>query len=345
MKVGVLQPGRVALEDRPEPTLGAGELVVELAACGICGTDLEKLRGNYRTAGILGHEAVGVVRSVGDGVAGYPVGTRVFVHHHVPCYTCPVCRRGDYTFCPEYGKSNLDPGGFAERFRVSADHVRKGAVLPLASNVTWDEGVLLEPAACALTALRVLSPPPAASVFILGLGPVGLLYARIARALGAGWVGGAEISEFRRTAAERGGMDATVDPRSELEVQRVLHAGTGGLGADLVVVATSAPAAVNLAGSLIRRGGTLNLFGLPEAGTQLPIDLQRLYLSGIRVVPTYATTERDLSDLHRLVQQGHLPLRDLVTHRVPLDQIAEGFAIAARPGEALKVAVTGPAAG
>jgi L-iditol 2-dehydrogenase len=342
MKVGLLQPGRVVLEDRPEPAIGPGELTVELAACGVCGTDLEKLRGNYRSAGILGHEPVGVVRAVGAGVTAYTPGQRVFVHHHVPCYACAVCRRGDLTFCPEYGRSNLDPGGFAERFRVSADHVRKGAVLPLGPSVTWEEGVLLEPGGCALTALRAVGLPPGGTVFLLGLGPVGLLYARIARALGAGWVGGAEVSPFRRAAAERGGIDATVDPRSEEELRRVVHAGTGGVGADLVVVATSAPAAVALAGGLARRGGTLNLFGLPEAGTQLPIDLQRLYLQGLRVLPTYATTERDIADLHRLLELERVRLGDLVTHRLPLAEIASAFAVAGRPNEALKVAVTGP---
>jgi L-iditol 2-dehydrogenase len=343
MKVGVLAPGRVELVDRPEPSAGPGEIVVELAACGVCGTDLEKLRGNYRTAGILGHEPAGRVAQVGAGVERFRPGDRVFVHHHVPCYACEVCRRGAWTFCPEYGKSNLDPGGFAERFRVSADHLRKGAALPLAPSVSWEEGALLEPGACALTALRAVSFPPGGSVVVLGLGPVGLLFARIARALGAGWVGGTELSPLRRAAAERGGVDAVVDPRDALEVARVVHAGAGAAGADLVVVATGAPAALELGLSLVRRGGTLNLFGLPEAGQRLAADLQELYLRGIRIVPTYATTERDIADLHALVVGGRVALRDLVTHRLPLDRIAEAFALAGRPAEALKVVVTGPA--
>lgn len=345
MKVGVLGPGRVELVDRPVPVAGAGELVVELAACGVCGTDLEKLRGNYRTAGILGHEAVGTVVERGAGVDGHATGSRVFVHHHVPCYRCATCRRGQYTFCPEYGRSNLDPGGFAERFRVSAEHVRKSAVLELAPQVSWEEGALLEPAACALTALRAVGLPTGASVFIAGLGPVGLLYARIARALGAGWIGGTELSPLRRAAAERGAIDAVVDPRAPEEVRRAVHAGTGGAGVDLAVVATSAPAALELASELPRRGGTLNLFGLPEAGSRLPTDLQRLYLSGVRVVPTYATTEADLADLHALVAAGRLALRDLVTHRIALAEIAAAFEAARRPEEALKVVVTGPAFG
>ncbi|HEV2317594.1 MAG TPA: alcohol dehydrogenase catalytic domain-containing protein [Thermoplasmata archaeon] len=343
MKVAVLDSGRIVLRDGPPPEPVPGSVVVALAACGVCGTDVEKLRGNYRTAGILGHEAVGSVVAVGDGVDGRAVGDRVFVHHHVPCYTCTVCRRGDLTLCPDYSKTNLDPGGFAERFRASPEHVSKGAVLGLAPNVSWEVGALLEPAACALTAIRLLGGCAGRSVFLVGLGPVGLLYARVARALGANWVGGAELSEKRRTAAERGGIDTALDPSAPEEVHRAVRANTGGVGVDLAVVATGSPKALDLAAELPRRGGTLNLFGLPDVGSHLGLDLQRLYLQGYRVVPTYATTERDLAELHALVAGGRLSLDGLVSHRLPLTETAEAFRLAGAPHEALKVVVTGPA--
>ncbi|HZY92141.1 MAG TPA: alcohol dehydrogenase catalytic domain-containing protein [Thermoplasmata archaeon] len=346
MKVGLLDaPGHLALVDRPEPSAGPGELVVELAACGVCGTDLEKLRGNYQSAGRLGHEPVGRILEVGPGVEGYGVGERVFVHHHVPCLHCPVCQRGDTTFCPEYGRTNIDPGGFAERFRVPADNVERGAVLHLSDTVDWSVGTLLEPAACARTALRRVGFAPGDSVFIVGLGPVGLLYARLAHALGAGWVGGAELSPRRRRAAVEGGAAVAVDPREEGAAEEAVRRATQGAGVDLAVVATGATPAVRLASALARRGGTLNLFGLPEAGSQLPVDLQSLYLRGVRVVPTYATTEPDVRDVHDLLVAGRLDLEGLVTHRVALASLPEAFSMAARPEEALKVVVTGPAFG
>ena len=344
MKAGLLRPpGNLELVEVPRPTAGPGEIVVRLAACGVCGTDLEKLRGNYQTAGKIGHEPVGVVEAVGDGVGSSAIGDRVFVHHHVPCYACPVCQRGDYTFCPSYAKSNIDPGGFAEWFRVPEENVRKGAVLRLGPSVSWDEGALLEPAGCALTALRRVGFHAGDSVFVVGLGPVGLLYARLAHALGAGWIGGAELSPLRREAAERGGVDLAVDPKDPESVLRQVRAATGGRGVDLAVVATGAPAAVGLAASLPRRGGTLNLFGLPEAGSRLDADLQEIYLRGVRLVPTYATTERDLADVHALLTSNRLDVRDIVTHRIPIERIADAFDLARRPESALKVVVTGPA--
>jgi L-iditol 2-dehydrogenase len=336
-------PGSVVLEERPEPSPGDGEVTVTLAACGVCGTDLEKLRGNYRTAGVLGHEPVGRVARVGPGVRDLSAGDRVFVHHHVPCYACEVCARGDYTFCPTYSKTNIDPGGFAETFRVPRENVERKAVLRLDPKVDWDSGALLEPAGCALTAIRRVGLPEHATVLILGLGPVGLLYARLVRALGASWVGGTEVAPLRRRAAERGGIDVTLDPRDPASVRAAVDGATKGRGVDLAVVATGHPSVAKTATELVRRGGTVNLFGLPEAGSRLDADLQDLYLRGVRIVPTYATTEPDIAEVHRLVAEGGLSIADLVTHRIPLAEIAEAFRLAGRPAEAVKVTVTGAA--
>ncbi|HLN50481.1 MAG TPA: alcohol dehydrogenase catalytic domain-containing protein [Thermoplasmata archaeon] len=344
MKVGRLSgAGSVRLDDVPEPTPGEGEVTVRLAACGVCGTDLEKLRGNYRTAGILGHEPVGRVLRVGPGVPGLSEGDRVFAHHHVPCYACEVCARGDYTFCPTYSATNLDPGGFAEVFRVPAANVARRAVLRLDDRVDWSTGALLEPAACALTALHRIRLPENASVLVLGLGPVGLLYARLARALGARWVAGTEISPLRRDAALRGGADAVVDPRTPEALRAAVDGATGGRGVDLAVVATGHPSVARAAVEFVRRGGTVNLFGLPEAGSRLDVDLQQLYLRGVRVIPSYATIEPDIAEIHRMIVEGTLEVGDLVSHRVPIDRIDEAFRLAGRPEEAVKVVVTGPA--
>ena len=344
MRYGKLSgPGELTLAEDPEPAAGSGEVTVMLAACGGCGTDLEKLRGNYRSAGILGHEPVGRIASVGAGVTELAVGDRVFVHHHVPCYTCEVCARGDYTFCPSYSRTNIDPGGFAETFRVPKENVERRAVLRLNPSVDWETGSLLEPAGCALTAIHKVGLPDRATVVVLGLGPVGLLYARLVRALGAKWVGGTEISALRRAASERGGIDVTVDPRDEGALRTAVERATQGRGVDLAVVATGHPSVVRAATGLVRRGGTVNLFGLPEAGSRLDADLQDLYLRGVRLVPSYATTEPDVAEVHQMVVARRLRLTDLVSHRVPLARIEDAFRLAARPEESVKVLVTGAA--
>ncbi len=343
MKFAKLEAGGVRLVDVPEPHAGAGELVVRMAASGVCGTDIEKLKGGYRASSILGHEPVGRVSEVGSGVPEFAVGDRVFVHHHVPCGACEICARGDYTFCPTYSQTNLDPGGFAESFRVSAHHVSAGAVLRLDPAVTWDEGTLLEPAGCVVTALHRIGYSPGMSVFIYGLGPVGLLYARLVRALGAAWVGGADVSALRRTVAEAGGIDAAVEPRDASSVAAAVEKATGGRGVDLAVVATGAPSAIEGAIGIARRAGTVNLFGLPGAGSRLDYDLQQLYLRGIRLIPTYATTESDLREVHALRVAHRLALVDLVSDRFSLSDIVPAFARARDAQSSVKVVVTGPA--
>jgi L-iditol 2-dehydrogenase len=344
MKVGRLAgPGQLAVDDLPAPHAGPGEIVVTLAACGVCGTDLEKLRGRYQTAGKIGHEPVGRVSEVGDGVSKISVGDRVFVHHHVPCYSCEVCARGDTTFCTEYGRTNIDPGGFSEQFRVPKENVERGAVLALDEGVDWDRGSLFEPAGCAVTALRRVGLAPGDRVFLTGLGPVGVLYGRVARAMGASWVGGAEISAARRERAARRGFDLVVDPADAAKALEAVRSATGGKLVDFGVAATGAPAAIQLAYRATRRGGTLNLFGLPEPNGRLDLDLQQLYLGGVRVVPTYATTEEDLATVQRLAQSGKLDLAEVVTHRRPVADLQGAFDLARDAETSLKVVVTGPA--
>ncbi|HEV8050349.1 MAG TPA: alcohol dehydrogenase catalytic domain-containing protein [Thermoplasmata archaeon] len=343
MNVGRLRGNSVVVSEEPDPAAGSGEVVVRLAACGVCGTDLEKVRGNYQTAGRIGHEPVGVIDAIGSGVVGLWPGQRVFVHHHVPCYNCDVCRRGDFTFCPTYSTTNIDPGGFSDRFRVPAENVVRHAVMPLDPSVSWEAGTLIEPAACALTALRRVDFRAGDSVFVVGLGPVGILYGLVAKAIGASWVGGAEVSAFRRAAAVRAGFAAVVDPRDAPAVDRLVHPATGGRGVDLAVAATGAPPAIALAARLARRAGTLNIFGLPGAGRALDADLQELYLRGVRVIPSYATTEREIPEVQALLVHRRLDVTGLVTHTVPLPRLPEAFALAGRPEEAVKVAVTGPA--
>jgi L-iditol 2-dehydrogenase len=345
MKVGRLQGGSVVLTEEPDPVAAAGEVVVRLAACGVCGTDLEKLRGRYQSAGRIGHEPVGVIDAVGAGVPGLRPGDRVFVHHHVPCYHCEVCRKGDLTFCPTYASTNIDPGGFAEKFRVPSENVARGAILPLDPSVGWEAGTLLEPAGCALTALHRVGFQAGDSVFIVGLGPVGILYGALAHALGASWVGGAEIAPLRRAAAMRSGFALALDPRDAPELDRQVQAATGGRGVDLSVAATGAPPALALAARLPRRAGTMNVFGLPEAGRSLDADLQELYLRGTRIVPTYATTDHEIRAVHEMLVARRLDFSGLVTHRVALDRLPEAFDLAGRPDTAVKVAVTGPAFG
>ena len=343
MKAGVLASGKVHLEEMAVPRAGPGEIVVAMRASGICGTDLEKARGNYRATGRIGHEPTGIVAEVGSGVNGISPGMRVFVHHHVPCYACPVCHSGMYTFCPSYQATNIDPGGFAEFFRVPEPNVRRGAVLPLPDSLSDEEGTFIEPLGCCLEALWATPFQPGMRALVIGLGPIGLLYLRLLRASGASGLAASDLSPARRKAALASGADVVFDPR-EVPSRASPQGGTSSqeslVDFDLVVVATGAPRAIADGIQRCRRGGTVNLFGLPERGSRLETDMQELYLRGVRLIPTYATTEKGTSRALELLASRRVVVRDLITHRFPLDQLPEAFATAARTEEAIKVVVT-----
>ncbi|MDE1820030.1 MAG: alcohol dehydrogenase catalytic domain-containing protein [Euryarchaeota archaeon] len=340
MKAALLGPHGVGLHEAPAPHAREGELIVAMRACGVCGTDLEKVRGNYSATGKIGHEPAGEVVEVGPGVDGFSIGDRVFVHHHVACGRCAVCAAGTPTFCPQYQATNIDPGGFSELFRVPALNVKAGAALPLPPSLSDLEATFIEPLGCCIEGLWSTPFREGQKVVVLGLGPIGLLYLRLLKALGAAWIGAGDLSPYRRAAAERSGADVAFDPREGGVVQRECGAATGGLGPDLVVVATGAPSAIAQAVGLCRRGGTVNLFGLPEKGGRLDYDLQQLYLRGVRVIPTYATTERGTMEALKQISIGRVKVRDLATHTFPLSEVPAAFAQAARTEEAIKVVVT-----
>lgn len=319
------------LTDVETPRLARGDLLVAMRDCGLCGSDVEKVKGHYLATGRIGHEPAGVIAEVGEGVKGFSVGDRVFVHHHVPCYTCEVCRSGSYNFCPTYQKTNIEPGGFAEYFRVPAENVDRGAVLRLPEHVSFEEGAMIEPLGCCIDASLALPFVAGERALVIGLGPIGLLYLRLLRAKGAGYLAGADLSNFRRETALRSGADHVFDPRS---------AEGDSEGFDVVIVATGSERAISDGIRRTRRGGSVNLFGLPERGSHLETDLQELYLRGIRLIPTYATTERATNQALRLIASGKLVVKDLVTHRFPLARIDEALEQAAQTEGTVKVMVT-----
>jgi len=141
-----------------------------MVACGVCGTDVEKLYGNWVTPPILGHEVVGEIVKVGEEAQCFETGDRVFVHHHVPDQICHHCRKGDFTMCDNFPRTNLYPCGFAEYFRVPEPNVRLGAVLKLPEEVSYEEGVLIEPFACCIRGLIKCGVDPGDSVLVIGAG-------------------------------------------------------------------------------------------------------------------------------------------------------------------------------
>ena len=327
----------VRVEEMPVPGIGPGELLVQVEASGICGSDVMEWYRVDRAPLVLGHEIGGQVVEVGKGVAGYKEGDRVSAAHHVPCNTCYYCRRGHHTMCDTLRQTNFDPGGFAQYVRVPAINVEQG-VFRLPDEMSYEEATFIEPLACVLRGQKMAGMQPGDSVLIIGSGIAGLLHLLLARATGAGRIMATDISEFRLKAARRFGADA-VWQAGEYSPDRLREANDG-LLADLVIVCTGATAAVQQALQSAERGGTILLFAPTDPGVSIPISLNEVFWrTDVTLTTSYGASPDDYRAALEIIQEGRVPVKNMITHLLPLAEAGRGFQLVAEATDSIKVII------
>ncbi len=330
--------GKAAVKEVPTPSLGVGDILVEMKACGLCGSDLEKIQGEYTAAPpIIGHEAVGAVSAVGEDVEGLEAGDRVFPHHHVPCYDCDYCRSGSETMCPDYRGHHLDPGGFSEFFRVPSWIVSHGGVLSLPTSMTFDEGAFIEPLACCIRALDRLQVDEGSEVLVAGGGPMGLLLVQLLPHYGARRVIVSEVSPYRLEFAGRLGAEVVMNPL-EVEVPNEVYRLTGGRGVDIALLATGSSRALHQSVQSVRAGGRVGLVGIPEVGAVLE-GIDALVTREVSLISSNAATERETRRAMQMIEEGSVQVEPMVTHHVPLSEFSRAVGVA-REAESMKVIIT-----
>ncbi|MDA4126395.1 MAG: zinc-dependent dehydrogenase [Thaumarchaeota archaeon] len=329
---------KAELKEVDTPIPGPGGLVVKLEACGLCGTDIEKIRGEYTAAmPVLGHEAVGTIAAVGEGVAGFREGDRVFPHHHVPCHSCHYCKAGSETMCDMYRSSNLTPGGFSEFFRVPRWNVSKGGVLKLPDDLNFDVASLVEPVACCVRALDKCGVKSGESVLVAGAGPVGMMHSMLLKSMGADVIV-SDVSEGRLEFAERSGVRLVINA-AKVDVPNSVKAETEGRGSDVVIVASGSPEAIIQGLRSVRKGGRICLFGIPSRGSILDYDIGDLYNSELSVFASYGATETETKRAMAQITSNHSDFAKLLTHKFPLEMFDEAVDTAAS-GRGMKIVVT-----
>jgi L-iditol 2-dehydrogenase len=332
--------GEIEIKDVPIPKINSKEVLVKMIVCGVCGTDIEKIKGKSATPLKLGHEVAGVIVEVGSAVKNFAVGDRVFVHHHVPCYTCYYCRHGDYTLCDEFPKSNLDPCGMAEYFRVPEDNVEKGAILKLPNEVEFDEAALIEPIGCCIRGLNKAKVNAGDDVLIIGAGPIGLIMISLLKLFGAGNIIVSETSSFRLSIAKSFNVNAAVNPINE-NLKETVYEVTDGRGVDLAIVAVGNAKVIPQALDLLRKGGKLLLFGSPPPGDLLIYDANKIFLRELKIIPSYSTTEIETNIALKLLKLKKIDVSKLVSHRFKLDEAEKALKLAAESDKALKILIYG----
>jgi L-iditol 2-dehydrogenase len=332
--------GRLELTDLDVPKIGKTEILVKMRTCGVCGTDLAKLQGLRVTPPVLGHEVVGEIEEVGVEVTGCARGDRVAVHHHVPCGNCYYCKHGDQTMCPDFPKSNLDPCGFADYFRVPEINVKRGAVFHIPSSMDYEEAAFAEPTGCCIRALNKLAVRQGDNFLVVGAGPAGLTFIQLLRSLGASLIVASDLIESRLKLATKFGADAGFNPAQE-NSERLILEETHGRGVDGVVVASGSNKAIQSSLRFARKGGRILLFGVPSEGNVINWDASYIFIREISLIPSYSTTESEMKAALEMMESGKIGLTSMITQRFNLDEIAEAFSAARDSASSLKVMVKG----
>jgi L-iditol 2-dehydrogenase len=326
----------IRIEEHPVPAIGPREILVRVAACGVCSGDVMDWYIRAKAPLVLGHEPSGTVAAAGAEVTGFSPGDRVFVHHHAPCFVCGLCRRGLHVLCPTWKKSRLDPGGMAEYVRVPQENLADTLLLP--EGVSCEDGTLVEPAACSVKGIRRAGLQPGETVLITGMGTMGMLNLLVARAFGAARVIVADLNPWRLESALHLGADAAIDVSRHGLVEGVKGL-TGGEMAHRVIVGPGSPQAMAEGIRACAKGGTVLFFTPTPPGVHLQLEPHHLYFNEIDLRCSYSCGPFDTRDALELISRGVIRAQDLVTHRFPLTQAAEAFRLTARGGESLKALV------
>jgi L-iditol 2-dehydrogenase len=335
MKVAVYYSNQdVRVEERPVPEIGSGELLVKTEACGLCGGETMEWYLAPRAPKILGHEPTGTVVKTGPGVTKFKEGDRVFAHHHVACMSCHYCNRGHYSLCENYGRSKLDPGGFAEFFRVPAENANLDTLL-LPDHVSFEEGTVIEPMACALKGIRMAAIQPGDTVAIVGSGFIGLCYLQLASIFSSGLIFSLDFSDWRLDKAQSLGATYTINPLKENAIEKLRDLNDGRL-ADIVFITAPSTKAWESAYQLCEKGATLHNTAPSPPGETVRISPNDMFFREITINSSYSTTHKDTRAVLDFLAAKRVDAGALITHRFGLDGVAEAIRLLLDAGESLK---------
>ena len=325
------------IEEMPRPKIGRGELLIRVEASGICGSDLLEWYRINRVPLVLGHEISGTVEEVGEGVSGYKKQDRVVCAHHVPCGSCDYCLSGHETVCETLRKTNFDPGGFSEYLRLPEINVQKGTFL-LPQQVSFQEATFVEPLACVLRGQKQVGGVEGRRVLVMGSGIAGILHIHLAKLLGADFIAAVDILDYRLQQAKRFGADIGIASK-DFSARIIRNLNQGRLF-DLVVVSTGAVSAIYQALESVERGGTVLFFAPTDKGAKIEIPFNELFWrTEITLTSSYAASPRDYKEALSLIASGKVNVSDMITHRLPLADIALGFKLMREAKDSLKVII------
>ena len=347
MHAGVYrEKGRVRVEEVPVPDVGDGEVLIKVAACGICGTDIKKIfQGYVNPPQILGHELAGTVVALGRGVNKWNLGDRVMSFHHVPCGNCFYCQRRLFSQCKQYKSTGLtggftpNGGGFGEYVKAMPWVADRG-IVALPDDVTFEEATFIEPINTIFKAVQKARVTKGETVLVLGCGPIGLQLLMVANLQGARIFTSDPMAVRRAKSLTLGALES-FDANSGGKLVQEIKDRTEGRGADVVLVAVAHPAVVADALAAARPGGRVLLFAANDPVTRIEFPAAEVGIDEKEILGSYSAAADIQDTAADLILKKQLPVMNIVTHRFPLARIQEGLELAARPTvESLKILIT-----
>jgi len=330
----------VVVEDVEKPILGTGDVLVKMHACGICGSDLEKVFGKYSQPSTrLGHEPSGTIEKVGENVANFKKDDRVFVHHHVPCYSCHFCLHGNETMCEKYSETNLSPCGLAEEFIVPQWNVNHGGILKIPDSMSFEEAAMIEPLACCIRAWDKFSYQKGDSAAIFGVGATGMMHVMLSIVHEFDKIFCIDVNEFRLEFAKKFNITDAIKSSVPDIKQKILDQ-TDNRGVDVAIVATGSLQALSSAIDLVRKGGTIVMFGVPSKGAMINLNMSVIYSKEITMISSYAASDSDTNAALELIQSSKIDVKKLITHRYNIKDSPKAFEHAHHGVDSMKIIIT-----
>lgn len=338
----LLEPGRLELRDVEIPSAGPGEVVIRVRTALTCGTELKTFRRGHPkilTPTPLGHEFAGDIYEVGEGVTRFKVGDQVMTAPTAPCGECVYCKKGQENLC-RFAIDKMVFGAFAEYVRVPA-HIVQNNMFKKPAHLSYEEAAMLEPLSCVVYGMDQVHMRHDDTVLIIGAGAIGLMHVAVLHALGAGRVIVAGKREHRLKLASTLGANEVIDADRESTIDRVMEL-TDGIGADLVIECTGQLAVWESTPDLVRKGGTVVLFGGLPKGTRASFDTTRLHYDQITLKGVFHYSRSAVKKAYRLLTDKKIQLNGLISGTYSLSDLKQVFDLLMQKGNDVKFAVVPP---
>lgn len=314
----------ISLVEIDEPIIKDKEILINLGSCGICGSDLRNVfADSCKPSSKLGHEITGTIVKVGKSFNGRNYeGKRVFVNHHAPCNSCHYCIHGNETMCDKF-TDNIFPCGISEKIILSEWIVNNQSIFELPDSMSFEEGSMIEPLACCIRGWKKLSFVKGDSVLIFGIGPIGILHAMLAKIYGASAIYCVDINQNKVNFCKKMNLGICVDGKTS-EIESLIDLNDR-LRPDLIIIATYDMTVLPKSVDIIRKGGTILIFGEPQKEINVNIDINKIYSKEVRIKTTYAATNEEIHEALHMITKMEIDVNKIITHRYSILESKDAF--------------------